>query len=281
MTLPNFYILGAQKCGTTWLAAMLRQHPEVFIPAIKEVNFYNRPGNFQQGFAWYEQYFEQSGAARAIGDATPQYLAIDVARDGAHVVERIRGATPDAKFIISLRDPVTRAVSGLLHAIRSGNLSARTDLDATFQRMFDEPGWQEHILNFGNYRKQIQAFLTTFPIEQFLFLVYEEDIVGNKAATLRNLCEFLGVRGDFQFSGIDTPEHPAIKTRLGLVVAGVPPRIVSKRVALYAERLGLGSRIGVSDATIRRLYEHYRGYWDELGQMIGRDLAKWNRSLPA
>jgi hypothetical protein len=260
---------------------VLRQHPEVFIPSQKEINFYNRPANFARGQAWYEQYFATSGQARAIGEATPQYLAIDVARDGAKVIERIGRATPDARFIISLRDPVSRAISGLLHDVRSGRSSPRLDFDSAFARMLSDPSWESHILRFGNYLTHIRAYLSAFPSDRFLFLIYEEDIVGNKAATLRACCEFLGIRSDFPFKGIDTPEHATIKTRLGLVISSVPPRIVAKRLALYAERLGMGERVEVSSATIRRLYDHYQSEWDELGKAIGRDLSIWRRSFGA
>jgi hypothetical protein len=281
MTMPNFYILGAQKCGTTWLAAMLRQHPEVFIPLAKEVNFFNRPGNFARGQAWYEQYFAASGHARAIGDATPQYLAVDVAKDGMKVIERIGEATPDARFIVSLRDPVSRAISGMLHDVRAGRLSPRVNFDDVFDRMFRDPESYPSVLKFGNYLMHVRAWLAAFPAERFRFLVYEEDIVNNKAATLRGCCEFLGIASDYSFRDIDTPEHATVKTRLGLVLSSVPPRIVAKRLALYAERLGMGERVEVSPDTIRRLYDHYQPDWDELGKAIGRDLSAWRRSFEA
>jgi hypothetical protein len=281
MTMPNFYILGAQKCGTTWLAATLRQHPDVFIPSQKELNFFNRPGNFARGLEWYEQHFAASGRARAIGDATPQYLAIDVARDGEKVIQRIGAATPEARFIVSLRDPVSRAISGLLHDVRSGRSSPRVNFDDAFARMLRDPKGGPSVLKFGNYLKHVRAYLSAFPAERFLFLIYEEDIASNKAATLRTCSDFLGIASDFSFHGIDTPEHATIKTRLGLVISSIPPRIVAKRLALYAERLGMGERVKVSEDTIRRLYDHYQPDWDELSKAIGRDLSVWHRSFEA
>ena len=71
--LPNLLIIGAQKCGTTWLARMLGQHPDVFM-AEEEIHFFDRAHNFARGTAWYESHFAAAAGQSAVGEKTPDYL---------------------------------------------------------------------------------------------------------------------------------------------------------------------------------------------------------------
>src|SRR5258707_12548722 len=73
--LPNFLILGAQMAGTTWLAKTLAQHPDIFIPRIKEIHYFDNDENFVKGASWYGRQFLRSCDRPAIGERTPNYLA--------------------------------------------------------------------------------------------------------------------------------------------------------------------------------------------------------------
>ncbi|HLF04873.1 MAG TPA: sulfotransferase, partial [Dehalococcoidia bacterium] len=87
--LPNFCIIGAQKSGTTSLAYYLRAHPDVFLAPGKEVHYFN--ANFEKGTEWYKSRFAGAGKQKAVGDATPNYLAHPQAP------ARMAGVIPDAK----------------------------------------------------------------------------------------------------------------------------------------------------------------------------------------
>lgn len=106
MAKPNFFIIGAPKCGTTSLAAWLSQHPDVFIPPKKELNFFDddlaRPDRLT--LKEYEKLFA-STRARAIGEASVWYLY------SRNAVRNILDYQPDARFIVCLRDPVDMAFS--------------------------------------------------------------------------------------------------------------------------------------------------------------------------
>ena len=73
MALPNFLVVGAQRAGTTWLDAILRQHPEIYLPVKrKEIHFFDK--NFSKGETWYSGFFPDDSAAsdyKAIGEITP------------------------------------------------------------------------------------------------------------------------------------------------------------------------------------------------------------------
>ena len=104
---PNFFIVGAPKCGTTSLADWLSAHPDVFMPALKEPHFFsddmkNRTVTNQSE---YESLFRGAGSARAVGEASTWYLYSSTA------ARNIEAAVKDAKYIVLTRDPAAMAVS--------------------------------------------------------------------------------------------------------------------------------------------------------------------------
>jgi hypothetical protein len=73
--MPNFLIIGAQKCGTSWLHTHLSAHPEVFLPAQKDLEFFSyAPHLHTPGIGGYLEHFRDTGTARAIGEATASYF---------------------------------------------------------------------------------------------------------------------------------------------------------------------------------------------------------------
>ena len=101
---PTFFIVGAQKAGTTSLAALFEKDLRVGQGICKELRFFNLDYHYKRGKAYYESLFPSVGAS-AYFDATPEYLYYP------SCAERIRSLYPDAKIVIMLRDPVKRAYS--------------------------------------------------------------------------------------------------------------------------------------------------------------------------
>ena len=74
MTLPNFMCLGAAKSGTTTLYDILRQHPDIYIPAFKEPHFFDIPENYKNGIEWYKRNYFRNANKKIIADFTPSYF---------------------------------------------------------------------------------------------------------------------------------------------------------------------------------------------------------------
>lgn len=119
--LPNFIIIGAQKCGTTSLLEALSAHPHVVPPKVKEPHFFDL--NFHRGTSWYRRRFPfatlstsrpvlQPGRRYMRGEATPYYLFHPLA------AQRLASILPEAKLIALLRNPVDRAYSHYQHNVR-------------------------------------------------------------------------------------------------------------------------------------------------------------------
>ena len=117
MTLPNFLIIGSAKGGTSSLHYYLRQHPQIFMPDLKEPRFFALEGetlNFQNpdsainhdsvtNLREYKNLFANAINEIGIGEASPLYLYSEKA------VRRIKHYVPDAKLIVILRNPVDRS----------------------------------------------------------------------------------------------------------------------------------------------------------------------------
>jgi Sulfotransferase domain len=214
MTLPNFLLIGAQKSGTTWLAAMLAQHPEIFSPKVKELHFFDLADRYARGLEWYEAQFEGYAGEKAIGEATPNYLGIscEVPEDARNCLQAqgvdsaqmespypnthndiaalVHKALPDAKLIVLLRNPVDRAISSYFHHIRMRRIPpTRRIVDACTEN---------GILSMGFYYTHLERWLRYYPRDRFLVLFYEQSVRENGRQTLSRVFDHLGVSDDFE-----------------------------------------------------------------------------------
>lgn len=180
MVLPNFLGIGAQRCGTTLLNAILETHPEIYVPnRRKEIHFFDR--HFDRGLEWYESFFPSAQEARgyrAIGEITPDYIYFPEAAERI-----IRTVPPGCRFIVSLRHPARRVFSGYTHHRRAFNEKR------PFERFVDE---QDDATARGFYTGQLQRFLEAYPRKQFLILIFEEWLK-NPAPALAEIQSFLGL----------------------------------------------------------------------------------------
>jgi hypothetical protein len=178
--LPNFLIIGAAKAGTTSLYHYLRVHPQVFMPATKELNFFVESGTWAKGRAWYERQFQAAGDAAAVGEASPNYTKHPLF---AGVPGRIARLIPEVRLIYLVRHPIQRFRSGYLDEVRRGRQP--NSIEASLRT---DPS----IFAASNYGMQIEQYLEHFPREQLLVLA-AEDLRERRAATLSRVHAFLGV----------------------------------------------------------------------------------------
>ena len=116
--LIRFFGLGPQRSGSTWLDGCLRQHPQCALPVkTKETFFFDR--YFDRGLCWYERQFDVGREVRAVGEVAPSYFGYPDAPI------RIAQLFPDARLIITLRNPIERAWSHFLHLWRKGDVSEK------------------------------------------------------------------------------------------------------------------------------------------------------------
>ncbi len=185
MGIPGFIVIGAQKAGTTWLYECLSEHPEVFVPRMKEVHYFIRPehdrlSRMANGLDWYKSLFPDD-PKRVSGEITPDYIFFP------YVAEAIRAVNPAMKIVALLREPVARAHSAYW-------MRRRYDPDP---KPFEEAiKVSPALLDRGYYHRQLVPYLDAFGAERVRIYIYEE-ATANPEAFFADLCRFLGVSDSF------------------------------------------------------------------------------------
>ena len=180
---PRLIIIGAQKAGTTTLAALLGQHPDMALGHKKEQHFYT--AHWHEGFDWYRQHYTDTAVPWLI-DASPSYTAGYRDKETGQplpIAQRIADAVPDARLIYLMRDPVKRAWSSYWHDTRFGNQRRSPEEALTTESTYIRQGF---------YDEQLEAYLAAFPREHILLLLFEE-FVGDQQGTVDRVCDFIGV----------------------------------------------------------------------------------------
>lgn len=256
MPLPTFVIAGAQKCGTTTLADTFRRHRQILISRPKELHYFNYH-HLHHDLDWYADQFPIEPKHKAWGEGTPLYLFDAEAR------ERMVKALPDAKFIVMLRDPASRAYSHYWHNINKGHRpddSFEQALDREPERLAHGSAWEQKHLTYmerGKYIDQLLALEESVGRDRIRIHLLE-DLKTDRVETLRSLFEWLGVRAK---RAEEIPEQWTNK-------AGIehPGKVYEDRP--YPP---------MDPQTRARLVEVFRPYNDRLGDYLGRDLSYWNR----
>jgi hypothetical protein len=199
-TLPEFFIVGQPKCGTTALHEMLSLHPQVFMPSHKEPNFFIRDGRYKNtppSLGDYLALFSGATPGQRCGEASVLYLASGTSAAG------IAELQPAAKTIAILREPARLLRSFHLEMLEKRvetekDLRRALALEASRRASHEVPadGIDEAPMLFYSshvrYVEQLERFYDRFPAEQILVLLYDDFRQDNRA-TLRRILRFLDV----------------------------------------------------------------------------------------
>lgn len=275
--------IGAQKCATDWLYRCMAEHPEIAPSDRKEVNFFNH--NWERGYYWYHDHFD-FGVGKTVEYST-QYLP------DRNVPERIRAYNPDARLIVSLRDPVERAYSQHRHQIK------RERLPAALYRFGDALPQNPSYVEQGFYARHLRRFLEAFSRDQ-LHVVLFDDIRSEPRTVLRELFTFLAVDPEFEPSILTERVNYAFRLRLPAVERLFRSVSRTVRELLGEEGLEAMKSLGVQD-TVRRLNrrefdpeevppmaeeierelrERFQDDVAELEALLGRRLEGWHWDQP-
>ena len=196
MSLPNFMCIGAAKSGTTTLYDILKQHPEIFIPAFKEPHFFDIPENYNNGIEWYEKNYFRNINKKIIADFTPSYFF------EKQVPKRIfNDLGEDMKFVILLRHPVDRAYSHYLHSVRDKNEyvsfeEALRKEDNRIDKFIKNKDYLSYLRNSyyhqGLYGEMIERYLQYFSLDNFLFIQFENEFIIDRKNVIDKLLIFIG-----------------------------------------------------------------------------------------
>lgn len=219
--LPNFLYLGPDKSGSSWLFEVLRNHPDCFVPACKDVYYFDE--HYDKGLDWYLDFFRDARpGVPAMGELSHSYLFSMEAAD------RIRKDLPGVKLMASLRQPVERCYSHYLYLVSSGLVTS------SFAETIDNrPG----LTRSSYYAKSVEGYLERFGAERFKVLFFD-DLKKDPRHYASQVYDFLGLSFNEAF---DYDK----KVREARAARNVYLARLAKHGALMARKLGLVNLVGV------------------------------------
>jgi hypothetical protein len=276
---PSFVGIGAQKCASTWLHRILAEHPEVVVPQVKEVDFFSY--HYDHGYQWYERCFAAARPARACGEISPSYFAEPA------VPERVARYLPQARILLSLRDPVERALSNHRHEVRVGHFAGP---DLSFETgLRNNPMYLEQ----GRYATHLRNWLRHFDRDSIL-VVLMEDIESDPRAVCAQVYRFLGIDARFVPAGLASRYNPSFATRWSPLTAMKDAVYGATRLPGLHWLWELAARTGLrslyrdvnvvpsgavipapAPQTLQQLRAQFAPEVRELETMLGRSLAAW------
>jgi len=193
----HFVIVGAQRCGTTYLYGLLDEHPEIEMakPATPEPKFFLDDARFPLGRAYYESEFFSEIGVKARGEKSTSYIESDIA------AERINFMLPQATIIVVLRDPVHRAISNYRfstqHGVEHLPIAEAMRWDAE-NRVWDRARSSVSPFSYlarGRYIDYLERVARRITSERLCVVIFEELVAGT--AVIAGLYESLGVDPTF------------------------------------------------------------------------------------
>jgi hypothetical protein len=227
---PDFFIVGHHKSGTTALYEMLRRHPQIYMPALKEPRYFAsdlrsvfepvRSGRLPETLPEYLALFDEATEGQLKGEASPSYLRSRVAASAIAEVQ------PDARIIAILREPLSFVRSLHLQLLQD-HVETETDLRRAIAReeLIRDGRRIRRYTDHLNYVEQLCRYHAVFPPEQVLVLIYEDFRADNRA-TVATVLRFLGVDDGAEIETLEA--NPSVRVR--------SPRLHRAMRRLYAGR---------------------------------------------
>ena len=304
---PDFFIVGHPKSGTTALYEMLRRHPRIFMPDLKEPRYFcsdlpsrynpRRPSERAETYDDYLALFAPAAPEQLAGEATPVYIWSHTA------AENIARVQPGARIIAILREPASYLRS-LHYELMQARIEKEPDLrkaialqPSRIGRRPDGEEWPEvqQYTAHVNYVEQLRRFDAHFPPEQMHVIIYDDFRTDNEG-TVRGVLRFLGVeddapievmdanptvrlrsvRMDEMIQAVDIGQGTAARAVKGLARTITPRSLRRKGFMLLRNRLVFGDARPEDEELTLELRRRFRPEVEALSAYLKRDLiALW------
>ncbi len=196
--LPNFLIVGAAKCGTTSLYNYLKEHPDIYMSPVKEVNFFSSkyiPTQHERELTIedYESYFAGAKNKKCVGECSPSYMYTPtVARD-------IKDTLPKCKIIIIIRNPIDRLHSHFIYSKYMGFNSGALINFLHEAEARNSNAWfsKTSMIQAGMYYKQIKEYMCVFGGGNICIVAFDS-LKDEPVTVMKKIFLFLDVDNSFQ-----------------------------------------------------------------------------------
>ena len=296
---PNFFILGAPKCGTTAISEYLRDHPSIFMSDPKELHFFSRDirsSPYAKTLDDYLNFFSNAGDRHQIrGEASAEYLMSSCA--SKEISERF----PNAKILVMLRNPAELVYSFYSQLVKHGEetildfekawgLQETRRLNLKLPRFCTVPGLLQYA-QVGRLGSQVVSLREHFRDDQIHYILFD-DLQSNIQQVYDDLLQFLEVRHDgrktfprcneaLQYKSVKLGQYPKLlrarfsgplsimRNRFGFKGSGV-----LRLIDLFNVKSQANPKM--TEHTRDMLNSFYRDEVDLLSRCLGRDLSAWH-----
>ena len=300
MKIPNFFIVGAPKCGTTALCEYLRSHPNVLISTTKEPHYFATDlayPNFRtiNDYNEYIRLFKCLPQHLVVGEASVFYLYSSVA------INNIYRYNENAKIIAMLRNPIDLIASFHGQALytldedeenleKAWSLQYERAVGKSIPKHCSDPALLQYA-RIGKLGDQVERLLSTFPREQVKFILFD-DFVQDTKAQYEEVLRFLNVPSDGCTTFPKINERKSCKSRLLNRLVQRPHPIVqivgrSLKKVCAIERWGVldkikaWNRVNVARPDLQSVFRRaaisaFHEDIDKLAKILDRDLSHWH-----
>lgn len=292
---PDFFLVGAPKCGTTSMYQYLRAHPDVFIPRIKEPHYFGsdldiREERKRRSLEEYKALFDAAERFRRVGECSVHYLRSTVA------AQEIHDFNPGARILIMVREPVSamvswhgQLVSMLIEDIYDFEKAVRAQDDRIEGRRLPNTNRMHQSLQYTDvfsYPDQVQRYFDVFGRERVHVIVLD-DMMADLPATYRRVLEFLDIDPAFapdfdRYNEKKWLRAPAVTRALRrfkfarrFAARAIPDSMRRKAVSALSRIAAGPERPPVRPEFVDELRAACKPDVDRLGAMLGRDLSHW------
>ncbi len=199
--LPNLFVVGAAKCGTSTLHEYLSEHSNIQMSNIKEPHFMLRdyikehnfygPGDaeiiseYLTEIKDYKELFDSASLYK--GESSPGYFSLP-----GISIKNINQISPESKIIISIRNPIHRTYSAYMHKVREGEeeMSFKHIIKNRIDIKREDNGWAWgwYYITDSFYYDKIRMFIENF---EHVKIIFFEDLIEKPQQVLENIFEFL------------------------------------------------------------------------------------------
>jgi len=276
--IPNLFIIGAMKSGTTSLHEYLNEHPDIFMSTVKEPGYFAECMNYYpKDLAWYESLFRDIKDEKIVGESSTNYTKLPIC---TNVVEKIWEYNPDARFIYLMRNPVDRVISHYWHGVKYGD--ERNDaLTAIKQK-------PEYIC-FSDYATQLEPYIERFGLDRIYILTFES-FINDPVTELKSIFNWLGVDSDVTIKNAGSARNALPKSfkkvkgsgllhdfRNSFIWNSIAP-FIPKRITSVAAKLTVedASKSSDNDAeVISYLRPVFTSKVEKLEKLLNRKFDEW------
>ena len=277
--IPNLFIIGSMKSGTTSLHEYLNEHPDIFMSEVKEPGYFSDCVDYYpKNYEWYKALFKDVKHQKIIGESSTHYTKLPIC-DG--VIQNIWEFNPDARFIYIMRNPIKRVISHYWHGVKYGD--ERNDILTAIKE-------KREYISFSDYAYQLEPYIERFGRDKIYTLTFES-FIKDPVSELKCLFDWLGVDADIPIKNAGSTHNALPESFKKVKGSGllhdfrssyiwnkiaplVPDRITSAAAKLTVEETAKSSE---KDAeVISYLKPVFKPKLEKLERLLNRRFDEWD-----